>query len=140
MGYRWSEVRILSPRPLSPRQARQTRGQRSRECSLLSAARTTAALAFVAARVPRGPEPSRTPPMSVSASSARAWRVLIADDESLIRLDLREMLSELGYDVIGEAGDGRAALDLSRKLQPDIVIMDIKMPEMDGIAVAEELT
>lgn len=78
--------------------------------------------------------------MSVSPSATRAWRVLIADDESLIRLDLREMLSELGYDVIGEAGDGRTALDLSRKLQPDIVIMDIKMPELDGIAVAEELT
>jgi response regulator NasT len=50
------------------------------------------------------------------------------------------MLTELGYEVIGEAGDGRAALDLSRKLQPDIVIMDIKMPELDGITVAEELT
>ena len=78
--------------------------------------------------------------MSESPGATRAWRVLIADDESLIRLDLREMLTELGYDVIGEAGDGRAALDLSRKLQPDIVIMDIKMPELDGIAVAEELT
>ena len=78
--------------------------------------------------------------MSESQGAARAWRVLIADDESLIRLDLREMLTELGYEVIGEAGDGRAALELARKLQPDIVIMDIKMPEMDGIAVAEELT
>jgi len=78
--------------------------------------------------------------MSESPGATRAWRVLIADDESLIRLDLREMLTELGYDVIGEAGDGRAALDLSRKLQPDIVIMDIKMPELDGITVAEELT
>ena len=78
--------------------------------------------------------------MSESPGATRAWRVLIADDESLIRLDLREMLTELGYDVIGEAGDGRAALDLSRKLQPDIVIMDIKMPELDGISVAEELT
>ena len=78
--------------------------------------------------------------MSESPGATRAWRVLIADDESLIRLDLREMLTELGYDVIGEAGDGRAALDLSRKLQPDIVIMDIKMPELDCIAVAEELT
>ena len=78
--------------------------------------------------------------MSESPGATRAWRVLIADDESLIRLDLREMLTELGYDVIGEAGDGRAALELARKLQPDIVIMDIKMPELDGIAVAEELT
>lgn len=73
------------------------------------------------------------------ASTAR-WRIIIADDESLIRLDLREMLTHLGYDVIGEAGDGRVALDLARRLQPDLVIMDIKMPEVDGIAAAEELT
>ena len=52
--------------------------------------------------------------MSATNGSSRAWRVLIADDESLIRLDLREMLSELGYDVIGEAGDGRLALELAR--------------------------
>ena len=67
-------------------------------------------------------------------------RILIADDESLIRLDLREMLTELGYDVIGQAGDGRTALELARKMQPDLVVMDIKMPGMDGISVAEELT
>ncbi|MCC6312952.1 MAG: response regulator [Thermomicrobiales bacterium] len=73
------------------------------------------------------------------AAPTRA-RILIADDESLIRLDLREMLTELGHDVIGEAADGQAALDLARKLQPDLVIMDIKMPGVDGIAAAEELT
>ena len=73
------------------------------------------------------------------APSAR-WRIIIADDESLIRLDLREMLTHLGYDVIGEAGDGRSALELARRLLPDLVIMDIKMPEVDGIAAAEELT
>ncbi len=72
--------------------------------------------------------------------AAVAWRILIADDESLIRLDLREMLTALGYDVIAEAGDGRVALDLARKLRPDLVIMDIKMPEVDGIAAAETLT
>ncbi len=72
--------------------------------------------------------------------SAGPWRIIIADDESLIRLDLREMLSHLGYDVIGEAGDGRSALDLARKLHPDLVIMDIKMPDVDGITAAEELT
>ncbi len=72
--------------------------------------------------------------------SASPWRIIIADDESLIRLDLREMLTHLGYDVIGEAGDGRSALDLARKLQPDLVIMDIKMPDVDGISAAEELT
>lgn len=67
-------------------------------------------------------------------------RILIADDESLIRLDLREMLVELGYDIVGEAGDGRSALELARKLRPDLVIMDIRMPGVDGIAAAEELT
>lgn len=67
-------------------------------------------------------------------------RIIIADDESLIRLDLREMLISLNYDVIAEVGDGRAAVDLAKKLRPDLVIMDIKMPEVDGIAAAEELT
>ena len=68
------------------------------------------------------------------------WRIIIADDESLIRLDLREMLSHLGYDVIGEAGDGRTALELARNLQPDLLIMDIRMPDLDGISAAEVLT
>jgi response regulator NasT len=67
-------------------------------------------------------------------------RIIIADDESLIRLDLREMLVHLGYDVIAEAGDGQAALDLARKLRPDLIIMDIKMPDLDGIAAAQRLT
>jgi two-component system, response regulator PdtaR len=77
---------------------------------------------------------------SPSEETAVRQRIVIADDESLIRLDLREMLTELGYDVVGEAGDGRNALDLARKLRPDLVIMDIKMPGVDGIAAAEELT
>ena len=72
--------------------------------------------------------------------SAIRWRIIIADDESLIRLDLREMLTHLGYDVIGEAGDGRSAVDLARRLRPDLLIMDIKMPDLDGISAAEELT
>jgi len=78
--------------------------------------------------------------MRNAPATASPWRIIIADDESLIRLDLREMLSHLGYDVIAEAGDGRSALDLARKLQPDLVIMDIKMPDVDGITAAEELT
>ena len=77
---------------------------------------------------------------SLSPSGAARWRIIIADDESLIRLDLREMLAELGYDVIAEAGDGRSAMDLARKLRPDLVIMDIKMPDLDGITAAEGLT
>jgi AmiR/NasT family two-component response regulator len=67
-------------------------------------------------------------------------RVIIADDESLIRMDLREMLQNLGYLVVGEVGDGRSAVNLARELRPDVVIMDIKMPDMDGIDAAKVLT
>ena len=66
-------------------------------------------------------------------------RVLIAEDEALIRLDLREMLEEEGYDVCGEAGDGRAAIDMARALRPELVILDVAMPVLDGIAAAEEI-
>jgi AmiR/NasT family two-component response regulator len=66
--------------------------------------------------------------------------VIIADDESLIRMDLREMLSTLGYLVVGEVGDGRSMVNLARELRPDVVIADIKMPDMDGIEAAKILT
>jgi two-component system, response regulator PdtaR len=66
-------------------------------------------------------------------------RIIIADDESIIRMDLREMLGHLGYDIVAEAADGRTAVELARKLLPDLVIMDIKMPDMDGISAADEL-
>ena len=69
-----------------------------------------------------------------------AARIVIADDESIIRMDLREMLSSLGYLVVGEAGDGQSAVNLARETRPDLVIMDIKMPEVDGIAAARTLT
>jgi two-component system, response regulator PdtaR len=67
-------------------------------------------------------------------------RVIIADDESLIRMDLREMLTNLGYLVVGDVGDGRSAVNLARELKPDLVIMDIKMPDLDGIEAAKILT
>ncbi|MEA3346045.1 MAG: response regulator [Chloroflexota bacterium] len=67
-------------------------------------------------------------------------RVIIADDESIIRMDVREMLTNLGYLVVGEVGDGRSAVNLARELKPDIVVMDIKMPNMDGIEAAKILT
>ncbi len=67
-------------------------------------------------------------------------RVIIADDESIIRMDLKEMLTTLGYLVVGEAGDGISAVNLARELRPDLVIMDIKMPDLDGIAAAKILT
>jgi len=72
-------------------------------------------------------------------TDAQSRRVLIAEDEALIRLDLREMLIEEGYDVCGEAADGEAAVRLAEELRPDLVIMDIKMPIMDGIAAAEKI-
>ena len=70
----------------------------------------------------------------------RRRRVVIADDESIIRLDLGEMLTNLGYEVVGEGSDGAVAVDLAHRLRPDLVIMDINMPGMDGIAAAHELT
>jgi AmiR/NasT family two-component response regulator len=67
-------------------------------------------------------------------------RVVVADDESIVRMDLREMLESLGYLVVGEAGDGESAIHLARELKPNIVIMDIKMPGMDGIEAGRVLT
>lgn len=64
-------------------------------------------------------------------------RVVIADNESIIRMDLREILEEAGHTVVGEAADGRKAVELVRKFRPELVIMDIKMPEMDGITAAK---
>jgi two-component system, response regulator PdtaR len=74
-----------------------------------------------------------------STDAAQARRVLIAEDEALIRLDLAEMLREEGYDVVGEAGDGQEAVELAEKLKPDLVIMDVKMPRRDGIDAAAEI-
>ena len=67
-------------------------------------------------------------------------RIVVADDESIIRMDLREMLTGLGYSVVGEAGDGLTAVNVAREVRPDLVIMDVKMPEMDGIEAAKLLT
>ncbi|MFV0428814.1 MAG: ANTAR domain-containing response regulator [Arachnia sp.] len=65
--------------------------------------------------------------------------VLVAEDEALIRLDLVELLREEGYTVVGEAADGEEAVKLARELKPDLVIMDVKMPKMDGISAAETI-
>ena len=72
-------------------------------------------------------------------TSSTATRVVVAEDEALIRMDLVEMLSEEGYDVVGEAGDGEAAVALTSELKPDLVVMDVKMPKMDGISAAEQI-
>jgi two-component system, response regulator PdtaR len=73
-------------------------------------------------------------------AAATGMRVLIAEDEALIRLDLREMLEEEGFDVVGEAADGEQAVALATELRPDLVICDVKMPKMDGIAAAAQIT
>jgi two-component system, response regulator PdtaR len=67
---------------------------------------------------------------------AVGWRVLVVEDEALIRLDLTEMLGEEGYQIAGEAPDGEAAIEMARDLRPDLVIMDVKMPKKDGIEAA----
>ena len=69
-----------------------------------------------------------------------AARILIAEDEAIPRMGLREMLREQGYHVVGEAADGEAAVELARQLQPDVVVMDIMMPRLDGIAASRILT
>ncbi|MFD8807774.1 ANTAR domain-containing response regulator [Streptomyces sp. NPDC059597] len=66
-------------------------------------------------------------------------RVVIAEDEALIRLDLKEMLEEEGYTVVGEAADGEQAVELAREHKPDLVILDVKMPKLDGISAAEKI-
>ena len=72
-------------------------------------------------------------------TSEPARRVVIAEDEALIRMDLAEMLVEQGYDVVGEAGDGARAVELAEQHRPDLVILDVKMPVLDGIAAAERI-
>ncbi|TQN43347.1 response regulator receiver and ANTAR domain protein [Blastococcus colisei] len=71
--------------------------------------------------------------------STETVRVIIAEDEALIRLDLKEMLEEEGYSVVAEVGDGQQAVDRARELRPDLVILDIQMPVLDGLSAAEQI-
>ncbi|GHE12994.1 transcriptional regulator [Klenkia taihuensis] len=75
----------------------------------------------------------------MSHVSTQPTRVLIAEDEALIRLDLKEMLEEEGYVVVGEVGDGQAAVDSARELRPDLVVLDVQMPVLDGLSAAEQI-
>ncbi len=72
-------------------------------------------------------------------SDEASLRVIVAEDEAIIRLDLAEMLRADGYDVIAEALDGRQAVEQARELAPDLIVMDVKMPVLDGISAAEEI-
>jgi len=75
----------------------------------------------------------------VTQQSTTSRRVVIAEDEALIRMDLAEMLGEEGYDVVGQAGDGERAIELARELRPDLVVLDVKMPRLDGITAAQRI-
>lgn len=78
-------------------------------------------------------------PAPTQGGSRPATRILVAEDEALIRLDLAEMLGEAGYEVVGQASNGEQAVELATELRPDLVIMDVKMPVMDGISAAEQI-
>lgn len=80
-----------------------------------------------------------TQPTDQPTPATAPRRVVIAEDEVLIRMDLAEMLSEEGYEVVGQAGDGAKAVELAEELRPDLVILDVKMPVLDGIAAAEQI-
>lgn len=74
------------------------------------------------------------------SDSARAgFRALVAEDETLIRLDIVETLEEAGYEVVGQASDGEQAIALADELEPDLIVMDVKMPGMDGITAADKI-
>ena len=90
---------------------------------------------------PQRPAPQRSPAAEEPAAdpTPAPRRVLVAEDDSLIRMDLTEMLREEGYDVVGEAPNGQVAVDLTESLSPDLVIMDVKMPVRDGIDAAGEI-
>jgi len=74
------------------------------------------------------------------AEQATKRRVVVAEDESLIRMDIVETLRDQGFDVVGEAGDGNAAIQLAKELKPDLMVMDIKMPDLDGLSAAEKIS
>src|SRR6476659_6041515 len=97
--------------------------------------------------VPTAPEPTiqeptiqeptiQEPPTSAGIGGLR---IVVAEDEALIRLDLAEMLAELGYDVVGQASDGEQAVALVQEHRPEVVIMDVKMPVLDGLSAAEQI-
>lgn len=73
------------------------------------------------------------------SSDSRGYRALVVEDETLIRLDIVETLEDAGYDVVGQAADGEQAIALADELEPDLIVMDVKMPGMDGITAAERI-
>ncbi|MHB1614639.1 MAG: ANTAR domain-containing response regulator [Actinomycetes bacterium] len=86
--------------------------------------------------MPLTPEPAAAP----EPAARRHRRVVVAEDETLIRMDLVEMLTEEGYEVVGQAANGQAAVDLVREYLPDLVVLDVRMPVLDGLSAAEQIT
>ena len=93
------------------------------------------------ASTPESSAPTTPAPESAERLSRPegALRILVAEDEAIIRLDLAEMLAEAGHEVVGQANNGEKAVELATSLRPDLVIMDVKMPVMDGITAAEAI-
>ncbi|KRE41299.1 ANTAR domain-containing response regulator [Knoellia sp. Soil729] len=80
-----------------------------------------------------------TPETPAPTDAPVAKRILVAEDEAIIRLDLAEMLGEAGYEVVGQASNGEQAVEMATSMRPDLVIMDVKMPVLDGISAAEQI-
>lgn len=78
--------------------------------------------------------------MTTHDTGASPWRVVVAEDDAIIRMDLCQLLGDEGYDVVGECGRGDEAVDLVRELSPDVALLDVKMPGMDGIAAAKVIS
>lgn len=97
---------------------------------------TPASAASAASVAAAAPQPA---PTGGGAPASDGTRILVAEDETLIRLDLVEMLGEQGYDVVGQASNGEQAVELAKEVKPDLVIMDVKMPVLDGLSAAEQL-
>ena len=118
------------PTPAAPKKAATTK-----------AAATPTSAAPEPEPVPTAPEPLPLPVDGSpdGASGGGGLRIVVAEDEALIRLDLAEMLVELGYDVVGQASDGEQAVALVNQHKPDVVIMDVKMPVLDGLSAAEQI-
>ena len=103
------------------------------------AAATKAAATPTPAAPESDPAPVEAPVEGSGEASEGRLRIVVAEDEALIRLDLAEMLAEVGYEVVGQASDGERAVALVKEHRPDVVIMDVKMPVLDGISAAEQI-